>query len=114
MEKVMKKMGRYKGRGEELRGHGDWLIGGGEWSKGELEVVQRLCSTNLKTNSIPSKMAILTACLLEKMMNSVWDIEFEKMVYYIKENTHQEIDAQQKIRTWEISKSHLLRVENEP
>lgn len=40
-------------------------------------------------------MAILTACLLEKLMNSVWDIEFEKMVYYIKENTHQEIDAQQ-------------------
>lgn len=41
-------------------------------------------------------MAILTVFCL---MNSVQDIEFEKMVNYIKDDMYQAKGAQQKIRT---------------
>lgn len=39
------------------------------------------CSERL----VLSKKATLTMCLLEMMMNSVQDVEFEEIVYYIKE-----------------------------
>lgn len=60
----------------------DW----GEWSKGEIEVVQRLCLRGLKINNIIQNGDIV-ACLSEKVVNSVQDIDCEKL-NYMKENTH--------------------------